>query len=575
MWAKGLPDDAGGSRRGRPTRPASSVFLAVVLAAGVLAGCSGGSKPAASTNASTLIGAGTVLYREDNYDAAAQLFEQALHVEPSSALAHYDLGTAYQAENRLEEALLQYQQAVSLDGTMTSAVYNEATLDSTRDPALAVFLYRKVVNQKPDSPTAYLNLGILEHAQGLHTQAGIDLREAIRLEPSLRARIPAADLADLSLPAPERAAVYLDNRRSAMTLEAPKISIFTPSHDTRFLADAYRSLEAQSDSDWEWIVLLNAKAGAWRAPDDPRVKVSRAPAKVKGIGALKRAACELAKGELLLELDHDDLLARGCLAQVVDTFRDPEVVFAYSDWAQINEDGTPNYDRFDETNGWTYSQGTLDGASYNRCHALAATPHNLGYIWYAPNHVRAFRRSTYDEVGGYDAKLEILDDQDLMGRLFLAGRFHHIETCLYFQRIHPSMTQIESRTNALIQEQTVVNYRRTIEKLALAWAQREGLRCLRLRTPIWIGDDPDGNYEEMTVDPADPRLPCDDATVGLIKAYDVLHRIPNRTPFFNDVYRVLTHAGLDTHRNAEHGWARCVSRSRARSPGTTRTASCI
>ena len=131
-----------------------------------------------------------------------------------------------------------------------------------------------------------------------------------------------------------------------------------------------------------------------------------------------------------------------------------------------------------------------------------------------------------------------------MCRLFLVGRFHHIGTCLYFQRVHPRMTQADTRTNAVIQEQTVVNYRLHIEQLALAWARREGLRCLRLRTPIWIGDEPNGNYEELTVDPADPRLPCDAGNVGLIKAYDVLHRIPNRARFFNEVYRVLTHAGL-------------------------------
>jgi hypothetical protein len=329
-----------------------------------------------------------------------------------------------------------------------------------------------------------------------------------------------------------------------MISDSPRVSVFTPSHDTRFLADAYRSLEAQSFRDWEWIVLLNAKAGSWRSPDDPRVKVSRGPAKLKGIGALKRAACDLATGELLVELDHDDMLSRGCLAQVVEAFKDPEVVLVYSDFAQVDEDGSPNHDRFDETNGWLYTVGTLEGDSFEHCHAMAATPHNLGYIWYAPNHVRAFRHSTYDKAGGYDSSLEILDDQDLMCRLFLAGRFHHIGNCLYYQRVHPRMTQVESRTNALIQEQTVVNYRLNIEKMALAWARREGLRCLRLRTPIWIGDEPDGNYEELTIDPADPHLPCEESTVGVIKAYDVLHRLPDRAPFFNEVYRVLTHAGI-------------------------------
>ena len=209
------------------------------------------------------------------------------------------------------------------------------------------------------------------------------------------------------------------------------ISVFTPSHDTRFLGDAYESLVSQSLPDWEWIVLLN-KGANWRPPqEDPRVHVSRAASRVRGIGALKRAACELATGDILVELDHDDVLTRGCLAALADVFKDPKVVCAYSDWAQINEDGSPNQDRFDVSNGWVYTAGTLEGKNLNRCHAMAATPHNMGYIWYAPNHVRAFRRSAYYKVGGYNADLAFLDDQDLMCRLFLAGEFAHVERCLY------------------------------------------------------------------------------------------------------------------------------------------------
>jgi glycosyltransferase involved in cell wall biosynthesis len=325
----------------------------------------------------------------------------------------------------------------------------------------------------------------------------------------------------------------------------PRVSVFTPSHDTRYLNLAYESLRTQSFSDWEWIVLLNGKASAWKPPtDDPRVKVSRAPARVRGVGALKRAACERASGEILVELDHDDQLSRGALAQVIDAFQNPDVVFAYSDFAQINADGSPNRERFDPAYGWVYTRGTIDGKHYDRCHALAPTPHNVGYIWYGPNHVRAFRRSTYEQVGGYNAELEFLDDQELMYRLYLAGDFRQIRRCLYFQRVHDESTQREQRINAAIQEQTVVYYREFIEELALAWAKRRGLRCMRLRTPIWLGDEPEESYEDVVVDPADPRIPADADSVGVLIGYDVLQRLPDRAAFFNEAYRVLAHAGL-------------------------------
>jgi glycosyltransferase involved in cell wall biosynthesis len=48
-----------------------------------------------------------------------------------------------------------------------------------------------------------------------------------------------------------------------MSTPPPKVSVFTPSHDTRYLPEVYRSLQEQSYSDWEWIVLLNGKASAW------------------------------------------------------------------------------------------------------------------------------------------------------------------------------------------------------------------------------------------------------------------------------------------------------------------------
>ncbi len=325
-----------------------------------------------------------------------------------------------------------------------------------------------------------------------------------------------------------------------------RVSVFTPSHDIRYLDAAYGSLAAQSFADWEWVVLLNGKAATWAPPErDDRVKVSRATAKTRGrVGALKRAACDLASGDILVEFDHDDVISRGCLAQLVDAFEDDKVVFAYSDFAQINEDGSANHEHFDPSFGWVYTQGTFEGATYDRCHAMVATPHNLGYIWYAPNHVRAFRRTTYEKVGGYNAELEILDDQELMCRLYLEGEFVQIKRCLYLQRIHPHNTQREQRINAAIQEQTVVYYRQFIEDMTLAWAARMGLRRLRLRSPIWIGDEPDDRFEDVVVDPDEPRIDAVDSTVAVLKTYDVLQRMPQRAAFFNECHRVLAHAGV-------------------------------
>ena len=321
-------------------------------------------------------------------------------------------------------------------------------------------------------------------------------------------------------------------------------TVFTPSHRPRHLDDCYASLAAQTCADWEWIVLLNGAAGDWRPPvPDERVRVVR-DGTVRGVGAAKRAACAPARGDILVELDHDDLLTPTCLEAVARSFADhPETVFVSSDWAQIGEDGARNDDRFDESMGWTYDEVTVADRQVLRCRGLLPSPHNLGYIWYAPNHVRSFRRQAYEAVGGFDAGMGVLDDQDLMIRLYMLGQFRHLHECLYLQRVHPSNTQAEPTTNALIQSETVALYQRHIVDLAQAWAGREGLGEVTLRIAgVLESVEPRG--EVIEIDPYSPRLPADTATLGVIHAPNVIQHLEDRGTFFNECHRTLAHAGL-------------------------------
>jgi SAM-dependent methyltransferase len=221
----------------------------------------------------------------------------------------------------------------------------------------------------------------------------------------------------------------------------------------------------------------------------------------------------------------------------------PGVSLVYSDFAQINEDGTRNDDRFDQSMGWEYDEVEVDGATYLRCRSLEPSPHNVSYIWYAPNHVRAFRRDAYEQVGGYNDELEVLDDQDLMMRLYEVGDFHLIPKCLYLQRMHARNTQRNARINADIQQQTVAGYEAGFSRLAAAEARRRGLHVVTVATPRWPGTPDDDPGEQVVVDPAHPRLPFAESSVGVIKASEVLQRIPDRAAFFSECYRVLAHGG--------------------------------
>jgi glycosyltransferase involved in cell wall biosynthesis len=324
------------------------------------------------------------------------------------------------------------------------------------------------------------------------------------------------------------------------------ISVFTPSHNSKYLDDAYESLKAQTYKGWEWIVLLNGDA-EWNRPNyDDRVRIAYADAEINGnVGALKRHAADLCSGDILVELDHDDILAPNALSKIKEVFdKNSQTVFVYSDFSQINEDKTPNLEMFDLTYGWSYYQ---DG-EHLVCSSLEHTPHNVSYIWYAPNHVRAFRKSAYNAAGGYDSSRKVLDDQDLINRLYLQGRFYHIKECLYYQRIHLNNTQIEPETNRFIQEETVKLHAQNIQPLLLKWSEDNGLLALDLGG----AHNPAPGYKTVDLyEPADYVGDVfnifgkmEDNSVGVIRAVDFCEHISDKIRLWNEFYRVLAHGGM-------------------------------
>ena len=320
-----------------------------------------------------------------------------------------------------------------------------------------------------------------------------------------------------------------------------QVSVFTPSHNPQYLNECYKSLKAQNYGDWEWIVLLNAKA-EWERPDDQRVRVVYAEPSLKGVGALKAKAVELCDQEILIELDHDDILMPDAIEQIVAAFEDdPDVVFVYSDFTQVTADGKPDPTRFNLDHGWQY-----DG---DICRSFQPTPSAVSYVWYGPNHVRAFTRSAYDAVGGYDVNLDILDDQDLFCRLYQYGEFRYLPICIYHQRAHGDNTQAREDLNARIQVETVELYDRHILANSLAWAQRQGLLALDLGG---AHNSPDGftsvdlHDADLVGDVLEVLSGLSESSVGVIRAVDFLEHIKpaNVVPLMNEMYRVLAHGGM-------------------------------
>lgn len=258
------------------------------------------------------------------------------------------------------------------------------------------------------------------------------------------------------------------------------LSVFTPSHDTRWLDQAYRSLHGQTCGDWEWVVLLNKGAYDWE-PDrtDERVRVVRAHESLDTIGALKAAACAECSGSILVELDHDDVLLPGALDMIAAAFDEHlDATLVYSDFAHITDTGDAELSEFDASLGWRFTMELVGETVLKRWHSFEPIPPNIGIIWFAPNHVRAFSAGAYREVGGHNPTLRVLDDLDLMHRLYLHGPFVRIPRLLYLHRVHDHNSQRDPDLNAQIQRDTIQLYCQRREALHAAWAARLEATCL-------------------------------------------------------------------------------------------------
>lgn len=172
-------------RRSRLVRSALPAALAVSLA---LTGC--GSDEPKEANAAQLVQAGLAAISQGNEEAAFAAFTEAAKKQPANVYAHYNLGTMLQKQGKTTEALQEYGLATQANPTYVPALFNAATIYAANNPELAVVTYRRVIKLQPTSPSAYLNLGLLEAQLGLFAEAHRDLATAVKQNPALAKSIP-------------------------------------------------------------------------------------------------------------------------------------------------------------------------------------------------------------------------------------------------------------------------------------------------------------------------------------------------------------------------------------------------
>ncbi len=332
------------------------------------------------------------------------------------------------------------------------------------------------------------------------------------------------------------------------------ISIITPVHKvgTPYLEEAYRQLLKQTyQGEWEWVIGLNNGGSVpGYIERNEHVHVIALKDELEGgrnkIGRLKKALATVAAGEILVELDADDMLTVDALEEINEAFKDPFIHMVYSNDAEF-KDGSWESFAYSEYWGWRSRDFQFKSHDLKEMIAWSPSPQMMRRIEWSPNHVRAWRTSSYFVVGGHDETMPTADDHDLNCRFYLeygASGLKHIDKCLYLYRVHGENTCIVE--NNEVQALTLQNYYKYVQPMAERWAKDEGLDCVDLGG----GTDPFPGFKTLDLFGGD--ITCDlnemwaleSDSVGVLRASHIFEHLRDPIHVMNEAYRVLAPGGF-------------------------------
>ncbi|MDQ3724835.1 MAG: glycosyltransferase [Actinomycetota bacterium] len=205
-------------------------------------------------------------------------------------------------------------------------------------------------------------------------------------------------------------------------MAAPRFSVVTPVYNTpaAVLWAMLESVHTQTFADWELCLVddrstePHVREMLERAErDDPRVRV-RFREENGGIVAASNDALEMAAGEFIALLDHDDELHPDALALVHEALLGtPEADYVYTDEDKIDVAG--------------HHSGPFFKPDWS--------PERMRTQMYTC-HLSVMRRSLVEEVGGFDAEFEGSQDWDLVLKVTERARaVLHVPRILYHWRM--------------------------------------------------------------------------------------------------------------------------------------------
>lgn len=330
------------------------------------------------------------------------------------------------------------------------------------------------------------------------------------------------------------------------------ISVITPTHNPKYLGELYKSLKDQSYTDWEWIIMFNGSVREREIksilPSDKRIKILSYTGKSNNIGEIKKVAFSEGTGDILVELDHDDLLLPAALEEVYNAFQDEKIGFVYSDcadWSPTDQPITYYHQELRkgwEACGWKFRETTINDKKYLAPYSWEPSAASISLIFYAPNHLRAWRKSIYQELGGHNPEYAVADDHELVVRTYLHTHMIRIPKVLYLYRVE---TNTWSQRTEEIKNKTFQIMNARLHELVAREMKLSGYPCYDLGggfdcPPGWISVDVEGGT--ITADLKE-RWPFEDNSVGAFRAFDFLEHLPDKMHSIGEIYRCLKPGG--------------------------------
>lgn len=238
----------------------------------------------------------------------------------------------------------------------------------------------------------------------------------------------------------------------------PRVSVYIPCFNYgRFLATAVESVQAQSFTDWELLIVDDGSTDHTstvlsECTRDPRIWVHQNP-EAQGLRRVANLCFEQARGDYILRLDADDCLHPRALELLLcEAEKSPNADMVFPDYYYVDERGTVT------------SVETLP-TSEGRYEATSFPPHGAGCLVA----LRAIK-----DFGGLDETLVRQDGHEIWLQLLAAqATIRHVSLPLFYYRQHSN--SLSSDRSALLADRAYI-------KRKLAKDRSAGARVLAVLT---------------------------------------------------------------------------------------------